>query len=277
MRQTLTALSAASLLLLSACGGGGSSPAQTATGYFIDSAVSGLTYTSGAQSGVTGTDGSFTYEVGQPITFKLGNIVLGTVTVDKNKRIFPVDLVSGASDETHPKVSLMARLLQALDSDGNPSNGITIDDTTRAAMTKVIDLASTDPADALSQIQTFLQSKSITLVDENTAQAHVRANLIKEFAGTWTGSFAGGDNGPCEVTLSDTGNISGFCTSNYNNTPFAFAVSGIVNSSGGATIGSATTGATFNGTFKRYGEVSGTWNNSNVQINGTFSMKRQAS
>lgn len=272
MNRVLSTLTVSSLLLLCACGGSGSS-SPTATGYFIDSPVAGLSYTSGTLTGLTGTDGSFTYEVGQPVTFKIGNMVLGTVSVDKNNRIFPVDLVIGATDENHGNVSLMAQLLQTLDSDKDPSNGITISDQTRAAISTVINLADTDPQAALTLIQNTLGNT--TLIPETQAKEHIRTNLIKEYAGTWTGTFAGGDHGPCSVTITQTGSITGSCTSlGYSTT---FSVSGSVNSSGNATVGNATTGASFSGTYKRSGEVNGTWTNSNLGINGTFTMKRQAS
>lgn len=274
MQKILTFLSTASLLMLSACGGGGSSGVTTAKGYFIDSPVAGLSYTSGSQSGFTGTDGSFTYEVGQPVTFKLGNMILGSVTVDKNNRIFPVDLVSNATDETHANVSLMARVLQTLDSDQDPSNGITISEATRSAVRTVINLANVDPQAALSQIQTALGNAS--LVSASDAQAHIRGNLLKEYAGTWTGSYTGADHGPCSVTITQTGGISGTCTSQgYGNTTFVIA--GTVSSSGQSTAGNATTGASFTGTYQRHGEVTGDWHNSNLNISGTFTMKRQPS
>jgi hypothetical protein len=46
----------------------------------------------------------------------------------------PVDLVDGATDETHPMVTNMARFLQALDADMDPKSGITITEEMTAAM-----------------------------------------------------------------------------------------------------------------------------------------------
>lgn len=269
MRPLLPALSLASLLLLNACGGGGTSTVQTATGYFIDSAVSGVQYVSGNQSGITGQDGSFVYEVGQPVTFKLGNVVLGSVTVDQNKRVFPVDLINGAVDENHPKVSLMARLLQTLDSDNDPSNGITIDEAGRTRINQLITLANTDLAAATSAL-----NNSLNLIGETAAKDHLRANLVKEFAGRWTGSYAGDDQGPCNVTISSSGNISGVCTSQkYTNVEAA--LTGSVSSSGQSAAGDTTTGAQFSGTYQRAGQVSGSW--SNGSLKGSFTLTRQAS
>ena len=65
--------------LLSACGGSSGSSSATATGKFIDAPVVGLPYVSGGQTGVTGPNGEFTYEVGNTIKFTVGGIVLGEV------------------------------------------------------------------------------------------------------------------------------------------------------------------------------------------------------
>lgn len=108
--------------IISGCGGssspssGNNNSSDTGIGYYIDSAVSGVSYTCGSKSGVTGEDGSFTFEKGQSCTFKLGNITLRSVTADSL-----VDKVKIVEDRVE-----VAQLLQTLDADGNPDNGITI-------------------------------------------------------------------------------------------------------------------------------------------------------
>jgi hypothetical protein len=294
----------ASLVLstLTACGGGGSSAPVTKTGYFIDSAVAGLEYTSGSTTGITGADGSFQYEEGQPVSFKIGSMNLGSVTV-KNSRIFPVDLVSGAADETDTKVSLMAQILQTLDSDGNPSNGITITDKTRKAINQAIEVASADPTQTTAAINQLLANATAdratgpasALINSADAKNHLNANLVKEFAGNWTGSFTGNDSGTCQVTVSQIGLISGTCTSTLAG---SFTISGRIKSSGnwqnasGATAapssaassaastatsngsGSASTGAVFDGSFTRAGNAAGTWVNGSSYA-GTWTMAKQ--
>lgn len=271
MRRSLSILSLSCVLLLNACGGGGSSAVQTSTGYFIDSAVAGLTYTSGSQTGVTGEDGSFIYEVGQPVTFKVGNIVLGSVTVDQNKRVFPVDLISGAADESDPKVSLIARLLQTLDSDNNPSNGISINEAGRARINQLITLANTDLLAAENALKNG--NSNFSLIGETAAQQHLRSNLVKEYAGRWTGNYSGDDQGPCTVNISANGSISGVCTS-QKFTNVVATLSGSVASSGQSAAGDTSTGAQFNGTYQRAGQVNGSW--ANGELKGTFSLTRQS-
>lgn len=271
--------------LLAACGGGSSTGSPTSslsttskTGYFIDSPVEGLHYQSGSLSGLTDSQGAFQYLEGQPVTFSIGNLVLGSLTVT-NSRVFPVDLVNGATDETHPKVSLMAQILQTLDSDGNAANGITLTETTRQALNQVISLTTSDPAQAsaaLTQLMaTATQGRATALRSASTAQSHLQANLIQEYAGTWTGSFNGGDQGNCQVAISNTGAVTGTCTSDAlsGNT---FSLSGTVSSSGesSATSGGASTGATFTGTYLRGGQVTGQWRNSVYNIGGSWTLHK---
>ena len=119
-----SSVAVASIILgLSGCGGGGggsstvptTSPA-TGTGYYVDSAVSGVTYQCGNITGTTDSDGKFTFEVGHNCEFSLANLRLRDVNASS--------LSNGARIvETNTTV---ATLLQSLDADGNPANGIEI-------------------------------------------------------------------------------------------------------------------------------------------------------
>lgn len=116
-------------------------------GYYYDSPVSGLTYESrgkaGVQTGVTGEEsdggpGSFRYVEGDMVSFSLGDTVLGESQAQE--RITPFDLagfdeeaVGGCEvDGTLPDTTAfrivhnLAVLLQTLDTDGDPTNGIDI-------------------------------------------------------------------------------------------------------------------------------------------------------
>ncbi len=89
---------------------------NTGIGYYIDSAVSGVSYVCGNESGITGEDGSFVFEKGKGCTFKLGDITLRSVNADNL-----IDKVKIVEDRVE-----VAQMLQSLDTDGNPDNGITI-------------------------------------------------------------------------------------------------------------------------------------------------------
>lgn len=289
MIRTITAITTLAIASLVGCGGGSSST-STKTGYFIDSAVEGLEYISGSTSGITGADGSFKYEEGKPVTFKIGNMVLGSLTVT-NSRVFPVDLVSGATDENHPKVSLMAQILQTLDSDADASNGITINETARRAITEAIEVATADPTQTSDAINRLLSTATAdrtrglpsTLVNVTTAKNHLQANLLQEYIGTWTGTYSGNDSGTCTIHIGNFATTPagvvytiGTCTSNQISAqqggvgtlnPMQFPSSGTFQ-------GSLTTGAVFSGQFTRKGTMSGTWVNGN-NYSGSWTLTKQ--
>ena len=93
-------------------------------GRFVDSPVQGLYYETETQAGVTNEKGTFTYMPDERISFYIGDVELGS---SKAKPLMtPVHLVAGAEDETHPTVTNLAVLIQSLDEDDLPDNGITI-------------------------------------------------------------------------------------------------------------------------------------------------------
>jgi len=156
------------LLQLSACGVGDSSTSgvsssstvvsssptsvitvstPTLTGVFVDAPVGGMNYTtSSGISSTTDASGTFSYSAGSTITFWINDISLPSVTA--SSMITPVDL-AGASSEDDTKVVYMARFLQAIDADGNPDNGITIDKTKLSTTAKTPSSWDTDPLSTL--------------------------------------------------------------------------------------------------------------------------------
>jgi hypothetical protein len=138
-------------ILLSACGGGGSSSStdvaattnpenqpvtgegQLLTGRFVDSsAVSGLRYTTATQADSTDANGSFRFMAGESVIFSVGDITLPAVTAESV--ITPLAVF--ATDEiTDVRVMNLSRLLQTLDVDGNPENGLVLSDAAIASAT----------------------------------------------------------------------------------------------------------------------------------------------
>lgn len=150
MRSTILILSLT--VLLAGCGGSENSegdvvitPSGPQTGYFVDSPVAGVAYSTPTHSGVTGADGAFTYLPGEIVTFRIGGITLGAG--QGQPLMTPFDLFDGAQVPTSQQALVseinrytvddqrlpgtlravhLLRVLQALDSDGDPDNGITI-------------------------------------------------------------------------------------------------------------------------------------------------------
>lgn len=126
-RPALSATALAAVATLTACGGGGgtASPGATQVATFIDSPVAGLTFQSASRSGLTDRNGNFPYTPGETVTFSIGNMVLGSVTVTGNK-VTPLQIVPGATGADDARVTRILRTLQTLDSDGDLNNGIQI-------------------------------------------------------------------------------------------------------------------------------------------------------
>jgi YD repeat-containing protein len=113
-------------------------PITGEAGYLLaGAAVAGVAWETPTQQGVTGSNGRFQYEEGETVRFMVGDTVLGEVT--GQAQITPFDLASSpvlkgihitwaVEDEDDPfqAVINIAVLLQSLDHDANPGNGIQI-------------------------------------------------------------------------------------------------------------------------------------------------------
>src|SRR5687768_16655157 len=119
---------------------GGKTEKGPATGRLLDTGVSGVAYTaSSGDAGNTDENGTFKYNHGDTVEFKLGSLVLGKV---KGAAIItPIELAG----ESANKLQNLLILLQSLDIDGNPDNGISIPPSAAAAVPASINLDS-DPA-----------------------------------------------------------------------------------------------------------------------------------
>ncbi len=133
------------------------------TGYFIDAAVEGLAYqTSSGTKGVTDQHGKFQYKYGDSVKFAIGKLALGEAVPLVDGLVTPQTL----TDYDEAKQMIILRLLQSLDIDNNPSNGITIPKSTIDALEnleKEVAIASLqDDSDILN-----LDSVLAQIADEN--------------------------------------------------------------------------------------------------------------
>lgn len=121
-KLNLLGLSVVTIGLLVGCGSSdtpttGGSDVQTGTGYYVDSAVNGVDYVCGTQTGTTDSEGKFTFETGKDCTFSVAGVPLRTTKAD--------DLVDG--QKVVENNITVAQFLQSIDNDGDPSNGIQIE------------------------------------------------------------------------------------------------------------------------------------------------------
>lgn len=162
----------ATLLALSGCGGGDSATSDVSTAYFVDSNVAGVNYVCGTQSGITGANGSFSYQNGQSCTFSIGATSF-TVSADRlspGKSITPFDIFAG-DDE---KVVNLARMLQTLDSDKNATNGIDINTTAHDLIQNPINFGSNFDTNLTSALSGSVYLPIVTPV---AALAHLAPNV----------------------------------------------------------------------------------------------------
>ncbi|MEW8002090.1 MAG: hypothetical protein AB2588_19425 [Candidatus Thiodiazotropha sp.] len=271
-----------SIFLLAACGGGGggggSSTPTTATGVFKDNNVSGLTFTSGEQSGTTGSDGGFTFEVGQPVSFNLGNVTLGSAT--GMSVITPIDLVPGGNSSSTEVLNLV-RFLLMLDDDGDSGNGINISSAVQAAAENwsAVDFTTGNLQSELFSIISDAASAdgtSHTLPNAATARSHLESTLRCVRAGAYSGTFGGDDSGPFGVLVdASNGLLSGFAYSDFDGL-LVLTGSTSVSYDQSATFisGDVSSGATFSGQFNSTDTLSGNWSLSATAESGTFSGSR---
>ena len=167
MKNRSLSLSLITVAILSACGGGG---IAVSTGIFVDAPVEGLSYTTGSITGTTDASGRFSYTPGANVTFALGGISFPPVA--GAAMVSPVDLVSGTGPQD-PAAVAIARLLQSADADGNPSNGIQLDNNKLAKSAK----APANWAVASDLELTALLSASTSLKSESAARQHMTEQL----------------------------------------------------------------------------------------------------
>ena len=179
------------------------------TGQFVDSAVGGIQYervniNGIAVEGETDANGNFEYFRGDRIIFKIGDLKLPEIS-PKN---FVTPLSFFRTDNpVAPQIANLARLLQSLDTDGNPENGITISPQARFfAQNKgddesIEEFFNRTPEDFAAAVEPWLkdavpENPNLTgLVSFDQAVAHFVKTLEKDFS-----HFAGNAFDPSKFT-----------------------------------------------------------------------------
>lgn len=146
MKKYISAVAALALVstLMTGCSDSSSDDNEVADvaqfkAVFVDSFVGGVSWNCGNNSGITAADGVFgACDVGTEVTFSIGTVSLGSLSAEETQTysgatgpvVTPTVLAGGEGDEA----TKIAMLLQSADSDGNPANGITIDEATTTAI-----------------------------------------------------------------------------------------------------------------------------------------------
>jgi hypothetical protein len=142
---------------------------------FVDAPVQNLAYRTATQSGRTDAQGRFRYLPGETVTFSIGAIQAPAVAgadVVSPARVFGAAELAGSTGAVN-----LARLLQTLDADLDPSNGISIAEAAHQAATTAVDLGAVGFDAAVEHLVTTVQGPAATLVTAAQATAHVEDQL----------------------------------------------------------------------------------------------------
>lgn len=255
----------------------GPTTGATVDGVFRDALVQGLDYSDGgALAGTTSADGRFQFAQGNTVTFRIGGLTLGSLP--GQPYMSPLHIV-GSSSNLALRVNNRLRLLQMLDLDDNPENGIVISEAVRAVAANwaTPDFAVGYPAFADS-IQSIIDDANDadgvthTLPSDSVAAAHFVRTAWCTYNGVFRGTYTGGgDNGVWTMVVYGTGGLMfGAGYSRVEREGFDLqkqAPSGL-SIFPDFSAGETSTGASFSGSFRTPDHISGTW--SNAPDTGTF-------
>lgn len=271
-----------SLLGLSACGGGGSGSGKQVilNGVFKDSNVSGLSYKSEDEIGMTNKQGRFSYVEGKNVTFSIGKVDLGSGL--GQSVMTPLDLVENGS-LTSPEVINRVRFLMMLDKDNKPSNGIDISSQVQklAKTWDAVDFTSANfPTENVHSIVTassVADSSVHSIPTADAAKTHLKTTLLCSNAGAFTGSYAGSERGNVVMTVNPvTGEVIGSSFNAANEVSVEIKSQTALDYDKGLTfISTEDSAKVFSGKLSSVNEINGTWVDASNNLNqGTFIVAR---
>jgi len=174
------------------------------TGHFIG----GLGYTTESQQGVTSSSGEFSYLAGESITFYLGDNRLPAVS---GAGVFtPLGYVPSGFSENDPAVTNLTRLLQSLDTDLDPSNGIQLPASLSSSVSyeSAVSLEVAYPIELFERLAQVLdlltENNLVELINAAIARAEFQSELerrLNEFI-----IAAAGDDTPIGDSCTDVRN-----------------------------------------------------------------------
>ncbi len=150
-------------------------------GVLVDAFVAGIGYRTESRTGVTNERGEFDYLPGETVTFFIGDLVFPSAPA--KGIVTPLDMAQTLNPAA-PVVLNIARLLQSLDTDGNPNNGITISPIASQSAAPVdfnLSIAQFAALPAVTNLVANSGSVNTTVVSVQQALAHLRDTL--EFNG----------------------------------------------------------------------------------------------
>lgn len=136
------------------------------SGQFLDSAVSGLAYYTPSHSGVTDANGRFYYWPGETVTFRIQGLYIGEAL---GAAVLTPPMITPIGKDADYSLNVL-RLLQSLDTDQTPGNGITLPSW---QITQNINLNQpTNSFTAAQGVIDLMNAASATLVSAASASDH---------------------------------------------------------------------------------------------------------
>ena len=179
-------------VFLVACGGsgGGDATSQEFPAYLFDSAVKGVEYSGPTGNGSTGNGGVFPASDGGMFEFSIGATTLGSVRVNSD---WPYVTPADFDDVDEERVIAIARIMQGLDGNNNPADGISIPRSARANLVSVDLLADFSIVGASKRTDGFdlLADNNATyaIPSVDVATGHFEATRNCLFSGGYVGSY----------------------------------------------------------------------------------------
>jgi hypothetical protein len=166
-------ISALCLGLLASCG-----DRYIKTGVFLDSAVENLYYKTDELSGYTDALGTFRFRPDEQVRFYIGSAEIGSA--EGQKKLTPFDITDD-DDVDDDRTMNIAVLLQSLDQDGDPDNGIYLSEAAHnsapADLSLRLDQTEAEfESDQVIEKYVFSVSSS-TLVSRTVALAHLQDTI----------------------------------------------------------------------------------------------------
>lgn len=150
-------------------------------GKFVDAPIANIQYKTATRQGTTNANGEYEYINGEQVTFYIGQLELPTVLA-KNT-VTPLDM-SEIKDVNDKKVVNIIRLLQTLDKDGNPDNGIEIPETAASIAQALNFDLSTEEFENLDALKNLIINANpgrvvSEMVSTKSAKQHFNKQLVK--------------------------------------------------------------------------------------------------
>lgn len=155
-----------------------------------DGPVGGLSYQTATRSGVTNGSGEFEYLPGETVQFSVGGIEFPPVAA--GERVTPLDMAGTDADLDDPVVVNILRLLQTLDADGDPDNGITIAPAVAESLENV-NLDFSAPGFETTAATAVNNAVGRPLVAAEQAVAHFERSLQGDLLGSWVYAESNGN------------------------------------------------------------------------------------